>query len=81
MANEFEATCDCGWTARGPEDELIAKIQEHAREAHGLEVTPEQALAQARPVEERLPRPQLVEHAAGAVLADLPIVEPVEEAP
>jgi predicted small metal-binding protein len=53
MANELEATCDCGWTARGPEAELVQKIQQHAREAHGLEITPEQALAQARPVEGR----------------------------
>jgi predicted small metal-binding protein len=33
------------------EEKLILRIQEHAREAHGLDVTPEQALAQARPVE------------------------------
>lgn len=51
MADELMATCDCGWSARGPEDELVAKIQQHAQDAHGLEVTPEQALAQARPVE------------------------------
>jgi len=30
---------------------LIARIQEHAREVHGLDVSREQALAQARPVE------------------------------
>ena len=51
MVDELTVTCDCGWTARGPADELIPKIQEHALEAHGLEITPEQALAQARPVE------------------------------
>jgi predicted small metal-binding protein len=51
MADELTARCDCGWTAQGPEEELIRRIQEHAREAHGLEVTREQALAQARPVE------------------------------
>ena len=51
MADELMATCDCGWTARGPEDELVRKIQEHALQAHGLEIDPEQALAQARPVE------------------------------
>jgi predicted small metal-binding protein len=45
------ARCDCGWTARGPEPELVARIQEHAREVHGVDVTREQALAQARPVE------------------------------
>ena len=51
MADELEATCDCGWHARGPEEELVPKIQQHAREAHGLEVTREQALAQARPTD------------------------------
>ena len=51
MSTDLEARCDCGWFARGPEDELVARIQEHAREAHGLEVTREQALAQARPVD------------------------------
>ena len=51
MADELTANCDCGWKGRGPEEELVPRIQEHAREAHGLEVTPEQALAQARPAE------------------------------
>jgi predicted small metal-binding protein len=51
VADDLIATCDCGWSARGPEDELVREIQQHAREAHGIEVTPEQALAQARPVE------------------------------
>ena len=51
MTDELTARCDCGWSARGPEDELVPKIQEHAREVHGLSVTREQALAQARPAE------------------------------
>lgn len=51
MSDQLTVTCDCGWTARGTEDELVLQIQEHAREVHGLEVTREQALAQTRPVE------------------------------
>jgi len=51
MADELFARCDCGWSARGPEKDLVPKIQEHAREVHGLEVTREQALAQARPAD------------------------------
>jgi predicted small metal-binding protein len=51
MSDDLEARCDCGWSGRGPEEELVPKIQEHARDAHGLEVTREQALAQARPVQ------------------------------
>lgn len=51
VSDELYARCDCGWTARGPEDDLVSKIQAHAREIHRLEVTRDQALAQARPVE------------------------------
>ena len=43
--------CDCGWEARAPEDELVRQIQEHAREVHGLQVTRDQAIAQARPAD------------------------------
>ena len=48
-ARELSARCDCGWSAKGPAEELIPRIQQHAREAHRLEITREQALAQARP--------------------------------
>ena len=51
MSDDLVVRCDCGWSARGPEDELVPRIQEHAREAHGLEVTREQALEQARPAD------------------------------
>jgi predicted small metal-binding protein len=46
---ELVVKCDCGWEARGPEKELVRKIQEHARKVHDLEVSREQALAQTRP--------------------------------
>jgi predicted small metal-binding protein len=51
VTDELMARCDCGWSARGPEQELVPRIQQHARDAHGLEVSREDALAQARPVE------------------------------
>jgi predicted small metal-binding protein len=51
MSDDLVARCDCGWSAQAPEDELVERIQEHARDAHGLEVTREQALAQARPAD------------------------------
>ena len=49
MTAEWYVRCDCGWKARAPKDELVRLIQQHAREVHGLEVSEEQALAQARP--------------------------------
>jgi predicted small metal-binding protein len=56
MTDELTVTCDCGWTARGPQEELARRIQEHAHDVHGLDITHEQALAQARPVEPKAAR-------------------------
>lgn len=41
--------CDCGWSFEGDDRELIAAVREHGRIAHGMDVTPEQALAMAEP--------------------------------
>jgi predicted small metal-binding protein len=46
-----QVTCECGWTAKGTEDELISLIQQHGRDVHGLEVTREQAVAQMKPAD------------------------------
>jgi predicted small metal-binding protein len=46
---ELEVNCDCGWSCRGPEPEVIRATIEHGRQAHDLELTPEQARAAARP--------------------------------
>lgn len=46
-----QATCECGWSATGTEEELIPLVQQHGREVHGLEVTPEQVVALLKPVE------------------------------
>jgi predicted small metal-binding protein len=45
-----QIVCDCGWSARGTEDDLVAAAQAHGREAHGLAPTREQVLAVATPV-------------------------------
>ena len=42
--------CDCGRVVRGDsDDELVAAAQQHAREAHGMELTREQVLTLAVP--------------------------------
>jgi len=41
--------CDCGQVMRGDDDEIVAATQQHAREAHGMELTREQILAMAVP--------------------------------
>jgi predicted small metal-binding protein len=53
MADEWTARCDCGWSAQAPQQELIRRIQDHARQAHGLVISKKEALDQARPVERR----------------------------
>jgi predicted small metal-binding protein len=41
--------CDCGYVVRGVTDaELVANVQEHAREVHDMELTREQVLAMAQ---------------------------------
>jgi predicted small metal-binding protein len=47
---EFEVSCDCGWSFRGPEERVIEETRKHARSVHELEITAEQARAAARPV-------------------------------
>ena len=42
--------CDCGRVLRGDsDDELVAAAQQHAREAHGMELTRDQVLSLAVP--------------------------------
>lgn len=42
--------CDCGHVVRGEtDDELVANVQQHAREVHDMEITREQVLAMAQP--------------------------------
>ena len=37
--------CDCGFEARAPdEDELVAEVQRHASEAHGMALSHDEAL-------------------------------------
>jgi len=46
---ELEVSCDCGWSYRGPEPDVVRATIDHGRQAHDLELTPEQARAAARP--------------------------------
>lgn len=46
---ELVVVCECGFEARGEEDELVAEVQKHGREAHNMEVTREQVLEMAKP--------------------------------
>lgn len=42
--------CPCGFVVEADGDQaLVARAQEHARREHGMELTPDQALAMARP--------------------------------
>jgi predicted small metal-binding protein len=42
-------TCDCGFEARGEdEEELVEQVMRHAREAHGMALSHDEALAVVR---------------------------------
>ena len=49
---EKEVECECGWSCRGTEDEIVAACIDHGREAHRMNLGREQVLAAARPVED-----------------------------
>jgi len=42
-----EVTCLCGWQCRGTEEEIVAQVQAHGLEAHGVAATREEILALA----------------------------------
>jgi predicted small metal-binding protein len=43
--------CECGWTTRGPEDQVVEGMQVHHRQIHGRELTRDQVLAKMVPRE------------------------------
>lgn len=43
-------TCPCGFVVNGASDEeLVARARQHAKEVHQMDLSPEQALAMAKP--------------------------------
>ncbi len=49
VAADLIVRCDCGFEARGSEEELIPVVQKHGVDAHNMRVSREQVLAMARP--------------------------------
>jgi predicted small metal-binding protein len=47
MGVEKIVTCECGFEARGTEEELIPLVQQHGRDVHNMLATAEQVLAMA----------------------------------
>ncbi|MGZ4306940.1 MAG: DUF1059 domain-containing protein [Solirubrobacteraceae bacterium] len=43
--------CDCGWRFQGSEEELIEACTAHGRDVHGMDLSHDQILAVARPVD------------------------------
>jgi predicted small metal-binding protein len=44
-----EVQCECGFYARGTEDDLVPVVQAHATARHGIDVTADQVVAQLKP--------------------------------
>lgn len=40
--------CQCGWSARGEENQVVEAVQVHERQIHGIEITRDDVLARAR---------------------------------
>ncbi|MEX0874069.1 MAG: DUF1059 domain-containing protein [Actinomycetota bacterium] len=50
---ELIVKCACGLEIQGEEEDVVAKVQDHGREAHNMEVSREDVLAMATPVSDR----------------------------
>ena len=48
---ELEITCDCGWSFRGSEDEVVDATISHGQSVHQIVLDREQARSAARPVD------------------------------
>lgn len=48
----YKLACDCGWETEGAETEIVEATQEHGRQLHNMELTFQEALAMALPLEE-----------------------------
>ena len=46
-ASVITVRCECGFVARGPEDEAVEAMQDHAVNAHNMKPTREQVLERA----------------------------------
>ncbi len=44
-------TCDCGFEAVGTDDDLVEIMQAHERDTHGREVSRQEVLALANPID------------------------------
>ncbi len=44
-------TCDCGFEAVGTDDDLVEIMQAHERDTHGREVSRDEVLALANPID------------------------------
>jgi predicted small metal-binding protein len=44
--------CACGWEVTGPEEEVVAAVQQHAEQLHNMQATREEILARLEPAQE-----------------------------
>jgi len=48
---QWQVTCVCGWRTRGTKGEVVSAVIAHGRDTHSQDVTEDQAMAQAVPIE------------------------------
>jgi len=48
---QWQVTCECGWRTSGTREEVVANIQEHGRTTHHRELTSDEVMAIAVPLD------------------------------
>lgn len=48
----MRVVCACGWEVQGSDDDVIEQTQQHGKDLHNMDVTPEQVRAMSVPEED-----------------------------
>ena len=48
---QWQVTCQCGWRTHGTQEEVVRTVRDHGRAAHQLEITDEQVMGLAVPMD------------------------------
>ncbi|MDA1188072.1 MAG: hypothetical protein O2854_00095 [Chloroflexi bacterium] len=48
---QWQVTCVCGWRTMGAKSEVVANVTAHGKEAHQQNLTEDQVMSQATPLD------------------------------
>jgi predicted small metal-binding protein len=47
--DQIQVSCDCGFVSSGGKDDVVAEVQQHGKDVHNMDITPEQVVEMSTP--------------------------------